>query len=172
MTARPSLQTARLTLRAPAPADWPAYHDFMMGDRARFFASSGDAGTAWRAFASELGHWQIYGIGMWAVTLTGNDAPVGIVGPFHPPHWPEKEIGWMLFDAGLEGQGIAFEAARACVDHAFDVLGWATAVSYIDPNNARSIALAEKLGAVRDDAARATKPGELVYRHPAPQVAA
>jgi RimJ/RimL family protein N-acetyltransferase len=51
--------------------------------------------------------------------------------------------------------------------HAFRDLGWTTAVSYIDPDNARSIALAERLGAVRDRGARQPvfdKPC-LVYRH-------
>ncbi|MCP4820480.1 MAG: GNAT family N-acetyltransferase, partial [Shimia sp.] len=37
--------------------------------------------------------------------------------------------------------------------------------SYIDPPNAPSIRLAEKLGAVRDDTAARPDPNDLVYRH-------
>ncbi len=79
----------------------------------------------------------------------------------------------MLCDG--EGNGIATEAARACVAHAYDTLGWDTVVSYIDPDNARSIALAERLGATLDT--QATPPTRkdpdatdaLVYRHPSPE---
>jgi RimJ/RimL family protein N-acetyltransferase len=40
-------------------------------------------------------------------------------------------------------------------------------VSYIDRNNSRSIALAERLGAVPDpDAATPDNSDDLVYRHP------
>ena len=43
--------------------------------------------------------------------------------------------------------GAAAEAAAAVRDHARTHLGWKTAVSYIDLDNARSIALARRLGA-------------------------
>ena len=65
------------------------------------------------------------------------------------------------------------EAARAVIAHAFRDLKWSTAVSYIDPNNTRSTALAERLGARPDP--QAAYPGEppiVVWRHPAPKEAA
>ena len=71
-------------MRAPEPGDWMVFHDFMMSDRADAFGSNGDLGKTWRAFASELGHWQIYGYGMWAVTLRGDSSIVGRVGELHP----------------------------------------------------------------------------------------
>ncbi len=98
------------------------------------------------------------------------DTPLGMAGPWFPEGWPEREIGWTLWAAEAEGKGYAREAAVAARDHAFRDLGWDTAVSYIDPENTRSIALAERLGARRDDAAR--HPGDepcLVYRHPKPE---
>ncbi|MEL6840832.1 MAG: GNAT family N-acetyltransferase [Pseudomonadota bacterium] len=159
------LQTERLIMRRLKADDWPIYRDFMMTDRAGFFSSSGDLGATWKTFAAELGHWEIYGAGLWAVTLRDDDAIIGLVGPWHPPHWPEKEIGWMMLSADVEGKGIAAEAAQASLTHAFDVLGWDTAVSYIDPSNARSIRLAEKLGAALDKDANSPMPGTLVYRH-------
>ncbi|MEJ6404006.1 GNAT family N-acetyltransferase [Yoonia sp. 2307UL14-13] len=160
------LQTERLILRQPTPDDWPIYRDFMMSDRARYFGSSGDLGATWKAFAAELGHWQIYGAGLWAVTLRDDDMIIGLVGPWHPPHWPEKEIGWMMLSAAHEGRGIATEAVRGSLEHAFDVLGWDTAVSYIWPDNKRSVRLAEKLGADLDQGAMGPTPETLVYRHP------
>ena len=162
-----TLQTQRLILRAPEPGDWMAFHDFMMSDRATAFDSHGNLGKTWRAFAAELGHWQVFGYGMWAVTLRGDNDCVGLVGPWTPPDWPETEIGWMMF--AHEGKGIATEAARAAITHAYDVLGWTTAVSYIAPGNTRSIKLAQKLGATHDTTATGPSADTLVYRHPVPK---
>ena len=160
-----TLQTQRLVLREPNPSDWPAFRDFMMTDRAAAFGGQGDLGKTWRTFAAELGHWQIFGHGMWAVTKRGSDTCLALVGPWTPPDWPETEIGWMVLDAKVEGTGIATEAAQAALSHAFDVLGWETAVSYIAPGNDRSIRLAEKLGARLDPAATGPTADTLVYRH-------
>ncbi len=173
MNADTMLTTARLTLRRPTADDWPAFRDFMMSDRSAVFGGHGDLGRAWRAFASELGHWAIFGYGMWAVTRHGEDHIVlGLVGPWTPPDWPETEIGWMILADNVEGSGIATEAAQAALTHAFDVLGWHTAVSYIGPGNTRSIRLAVKLGAVLDETAKAPTTNTLVYRHANPGAAA
>ena len=165
-----TLETPRLILRHPVPGDWQAFHNFMMSDRSTIFGCHRDLAKTFRSFAAELGHWEIFGHGMWAVTIRGDDAAIGLVGPWTPPDWPEPEIGWMIFSGNVEGTGIAAEAAKAAVADAFTRLGWTTVVSYIDKNNNRSIRLAEKLGAVLDTAA--TPPGMpgtiLVYRHPNP----
>lgn len=164
-----TLQTERLVLRRPVPGDWQPFYDFMMSDRAAAFGSQGDLGKSWRAFAGELGHWEIFGFGMWSVTRRGDDTALGFVGPWTPPDWPETEIGWMIFDPATEGTGIAAEAARAAIEHAWDVLGWDTMVSYIAPGNDRSARLAEKLGARLDPDATGPTPHTLVYRHPRPR---
>lgn len=52
--------------------------------------------------------------------------------------------GWIWKD--YWGQGFATEAARAFVDYARDVMGLTTLVAVIDPPNAASKAVAEKLG--------------------------
>ena len=166
------IETARLVMRPPVPADWQAFHDFMMSDRATAFGGHNNLGKAFRSFASELGHWQIKGFGMWAVTLKDDatDTARGLIGPWHPPDWPEAEIGWMMFDASLEGKGIASEAASAAVAHAYAVLGWPTVVSYVGIGNTRSARLAEKLGATLDASAAQPYPQDplWVYRHPRP----
>lgn len=57
--------------------------------------------------------------------------------------------------------------AKAARTHAFHDLGWTTAVSYIHPDNARSITLAERLGATLDPKAQTPDSDPcLVYRHP------
>ena len=168
------IRTARLTLRHPAPRDLPAFVAYFATGRSAWNGGPLTPGRAWRAFAAQLGAWQMNGFGTFAVTRTGDDRILGWVGPWFPGDWPEPEIGWSLFDRADEGQGLAAEAARAALDHAFGALGWTTAVSYIHPENRRSRALAERLGATVD-AGAATPPADvtpLVYRHPAPMGAA
>lgn len=169
----PVLTTDRLTLRAPVMADWPAWRDFVASDRSRYIGGPLDEGKAWRAFGHIAGMWALRGYGSFAFTLKGSDAPLGMTGPWYPADWPERELGWTLWTPEAEGKGYAREAAEAARAHAFHDLGWNTAVSYIDPDNARSIALAERLGAWRDDTA--AYPGDrpcLVYRHPTPEASA
>lgn len=169
-----TLSTARLTLRQPHADDWPAFWAFFQSDRSTGVGGPLPLGTAWRHFAAELGHWQIFGYGMWTVTRTGDDTAIGMIGPWTPIDWPEHEVGWMIFDASAEGTGIATEAAKAAIAHAFGTLGWDTIVSYVAPGNDRSARLAEKLGAVHDTTAPVPDryPDTIVYRHPKPQVAA
>ena len=165
------LHTERLILRRPNGTDWPAARDFFTSQRAAYVGGPYTLGTAWRQFAAEVGHWDLLGCGMWAVTRRGEDRALGLVGPWCPADWPETEIGWVIFDPKVEGTGIATEAARAAISHAWDVLGWDTIVSYIATENARSIRLAERLGAVHDPDAPQPKPDKpcLVYRHPKPR---
>ena len=166
-----TLQTQRLILREPNASDWPAFRDFYRSDRSSEVGGPKTDGHAWRHFASELGHWQIHGFGMWSVTRRGSDACVGMIGPWCPVDWPENEIGWLILDPAVEGTGIATEAARAAISHAFAALGWDTAVSYIGLTNTRSARLAEKLGARLDAQAErpAAYPEARVYRHPRPK---
>lgn len=168
------LRTERLVLRRPVPDDWEAFHAFMMSDRSTAFGSHRDLARAFRSFAAELGHWVIFGYGMWAVTRQGSDVALALIGPWTPPDWPEPEVGWMVLAPEAEGTGLATEAARAAIADAYGRLGWPTVVSYIGPENTRSIRLAEKLGAVIDPAAPQPKPEDpvLVYRHPRPMEAA
>nr|WP_245218715.1 GNAT family N-acetyltransferase [Rubellimicrobium aerolatum] len=161
-----------MTLRQPVPGDWEPFRDFMMSERAQEFGSHRNLGKAFRSFAAELGHWEIFGFGMFAVTRRGEDRAVALVGPWNPPDWPEREIGWMVLDEGAEGRGIAREAAEGALGHIWRDLRWDTVVSYVAEGNARSAALAERLGARLDPGAAAPEaPGKriLVYRHPRPE---
>ena len=170
----PVIETERLRLRGPAAADLPAFTAFYASDRSRFVGGPEDERAAWRRFAGLIGHWSLRGFGLWTVTLKDDGAALGVLGCWFPAGKPEREVMWMAFPEG-EGRGIAFEGAQAALRHAFGPLGWVTAVSYIAPDNARSIALARRLGATHDPAAAAPEnPGHPplhVYRHPAPETA-
>ncbi|WP_095588441.1 GNAT family N-acetyltransferase [Actibacterium ureilyticum] len=167
----PELETERLILRGPKAADWEADAEFRTSDRAQFVGGPFTRMVAWRNFASRWGHWAIHGYGMFTVTERGSDAALGVVGPLYPDGWTEPELGWVLYEQA-EGRGIAFEAAQAVRRYAYDVLGWTTAISYIDAANQRSRALAERLGCHAEPGA--AHPFEdadiIVYRHPKPEV--
>ncbi|MEO0402823.1 MAG: GNAT family N-acetyltransferase [Pseudomonadota bacterium] len=162
-----TLHTERLTLRAPHPRDVDAFIAFYATERAQFTGGPMTERQAWNFFGTEIGHWVMNGFGMFVVTHKGDDAPLGIVGHWYPKTWPEKEVGWVLFDAKHEGKGIAFEAARVCIDHAWTALKWDTIVSYIAHGNDASVALAKRLGAMLDVDAAQPKPDSpgYVYRH-------
>ena len=169
----PTLETERLILRAPAAEDEPAFVDFFGSDRAQYVGGPLIPLRASMLFMGEIGHWATRGFGLWTVQRKGDPEAIGMIGGFYPATWPEKELGWLLFDPDVEGQGIAFEAAIAARSYVYGTLKWETAVSYIDAENARSIALAERLGATLDR--DAPIPGHspcLVYRHPAPEALA
>lgn len=166
------LETDRLILRQPKAADFEQFKVFAAAGGLKHIYGDVTEGQIFRSFASEFGHWEMLGFGMWIVTEKGNDTAIGMVGPWFPDDWPETEIGWMIF-GNSEGKGIAYEAALAARTDAYDRLGWTTAVSYIAPENTRSIKLAERMGAILDPNARIPKEDEdepcLVYRHPAPE---
>ncbi len=172
LASTPVLETERLTLRAPQAGDWPVFRAFMAGPRSSFLrdGEAMDEAKVWRSFCHAIGMWVLRGYGAFVVTERGKEGALGLVGPWHPIEAPEREIAWSILTAEAEGKGYAFEAAVATRDHAFRDLGWTTAVSYIDAGNTRSVALAQRMGAVRDDAAPKS-PGDRnchVYRHPRP----
>lgn len=166
----PVLETERLRLRAPQGDDWPHWRAFHESERAAMVGGglNQPAGQSWRAFGHVIGHWAMRGFGMFVFTSKDDATPLGLTGPWFPDGWPEREIGWTVWAPQIEGKGYAAEAATAARAYAFDVLGWDTAVSYIRADNARSLALAERLGAVRDDSA--STPAGIIecsaYRHP------
>jgi RimJ/RimL family protein N-acetyltransferase len=82
---------------------------------------------------------------MWGVFERDGGRLVGRVGFHYPEGWPDFELGWTMGRASW-GKGYAPEAARACLDYAFEVMKRDHVISLIDPNNAASIRVAEKIG--------------------------
>jgi len=161
----PVITTERLRLRAPRTEDFALFNEIVRGPRGEHFGEM-TRESAWLDFAQMAAGWVLRGHGAWTVEpLRGGD-PLGFVLLGLDPEDPETELGYLLSEAA-EGQGYGFEAARAALGFAFEALGWCTLVSYIAPENTRSIALAERLGARRDG--ELTEPDGsvsiLVYRH-------
>lgn len=159
----PTLHTDRLILRPYLRSDFDTYAGFMGSDRALHMGGPIDREKAWTWFTNDVATWPLYGFGTLAVEMDGKLA--GGVGLVHPPHFPEAECGWFIFD-GFTGMGLAVEAGRAMLDHTFATTDLPSIVSYIGERNAASIRVAEKLGGVLDPDAKAPEDeGTLVYRH-------
>ncbi|GFE50423.1 acetyltransferase [Roseobacter cerasinus] len=162
MTTAPTLTGDGLRLRPHVIDDMEAFWAFYQSPRAAFMDRPSNRTHLWYGFASEVGSWPLTGMGGWGIEIGGQVA--GQVAITHPPHFAEPELGWFLLES-FEGKGIAFEAARLALDYARTTMTPASLVSYIHRDNARSIALAKRLGGTHDPAAKAHDADDVVYRY-------
>jgi RimJ/RimL family protein N-acetyltransferase len=162
----PTLETKRLILREWRESDLANFAAFKMNkEAARFVTSFDSIGQCWREMAYIAGHWLLRGFGMWSIELKETGENIGHCGNYYPHEWPEPEIGWAIFP-GYQQQGYAHEAAKAALRYARTELGWTTAISLIANENAASIALAKKLGAVAERPFHYRNTDCTIYRHP------
>lgn len=162
----PTLETDRLILRAPCAADAPIEADFYASEASRFVGGPRRADEAWRGLAAMIGHWALRGYGNWALEDKETGVYLGRAGLWNPHGWPGPELGWTLMP-GATGRGLATEAARAARRYAYDVLGLTRLISVIHPDNARSQAVAARLGASFDTIFDHPGHGTLhIWRHP------
>lgn len=168
LTNAPRLETGRLILRGPEPRDFEPLAEFYDDPHCEGFGGPLSRDEAWRWFAVNIGHWHIHGYGYFTIEMKDGGAPAGLSGIWNPEGWPEPELGYALFPA-FEGKGIAFEASVRARKWAYDDLGFTTLSSHIVPGNAKSEALAARLGAVYEATYANPHMGEdRIFRHPAP----
>ncbi|MCA0870752.1 GNAT family N-acetyltransferase [Seohaeicola saemankumensis] len=166
----PVIETERLILRGPHEADFEPFAAFGASDRAIWVGGPYPRLRSWGGFLATYGHWALRGYGMWMVEHRASGATAGRIGMIFNDGWDEPELGWHIFD-GFEGQGLAYEGAKAARAHAARHFGLDGVISYIDPANTRSIALARRLGATHErDGAVAGHPCH-IYRHPTAEAA-
>ena len=139
---RLEIRTPRLILRSARPDDLEAMHAVLSDPRA----------TLWW---STPPHETLDQTREWLDAMIAN-------GPDHPDFLVELDgrvIGkagfWRLPDVGYIlhpdcwGQGLASEAVGAAIDHVFRTRDLETLTADVDPDNAASIRLLERLGFVR-----------------------
>ena len=106
---------------------------------------------SWKRLLSYAGLWHHLGYGYWAVCDKSSGAFLGEVGfadfkrSFAVPVGGVPEIGW-AFRTQAQGQGYALEAVRRIVAWADGTLPHQTTYCIFDPDHARSLKLAEKVG--------------------------
>lgn len=146
---RDTLTTARLVLRRVQPDDLPVYTAYCASERSVYVRGPFSAFQAFENLATMAGHWDLRGFGRYVMVSDGQ--PIGHVGPLQIDGDALPEMTWTLWDGTAEGQGYAFEAARAVLDHLQNDCGWPKLIARVLPENAGSMRLAERLGGVQGD---------------------
>ncbi len=104
-----------------------------------------DRMEAWRNMATMIGHWHLRGFGHWAVIEKASQRFIGRIGFMNPEGWPGFELGWTLARYA-QGKGYATEGAGRALAYAFAEMDRDHVISLINPLNAASIRVAERLG--------------------------
>ena len=149
----PLLETERLILRHYRKQDF-GDHFAIVTDPEVMHYFSGPALSredGWRRFSASAGSWSLMGFGGWAVLRGSDQRLIGMVSLFNawralePKFGEEPEMGW-IFAKETHSQGIAREACEAVLSWADRALQPTAIWAIINPENAPSIRLAERLG--------------------------
>jgi RimJ/RimL family protein N-acetyltransferase len=142
----PIIETERLILRPPLAEDFEPWAALYADEEAmRHLGGPVGRSPAWRAMCAMAGAWALHGFAMFSVVERATGRWIGRLGPWRPESWPGPEVGWALSPA-VWGRGYAGEGASAAIDWAFDALDWDEVIHCIAPANAKSQAVAKKLG--------------------------
>lgn len=143
----PRISTERLVLRGYRASDFEAFAtnlaDPVVTEHLDGVVSRRNA---WRILAAGTGSWVLNGSGWWAVTLRDTGELVGTVGAFfREAPWTDLELGWTMFRRHW-GRGYASEAAGAALAWGFEAHPVPRVIAHIDPRNAASIRVSERIG--------------------------
>ena len=147
-----SVETARLLLRVPVPADAEALMtilwdpEVVQQKQVTLREPPGGLDLALKNTRDMLRQWDQRGYGQWAVTEKVTGQVIGCVGFYHPQGpWPGVDLGWVLHRSRW-GHGLATEAAAAALGWVWEQTEIDRIVSLIAPDDLRSIRIATKIG--------------------------
>ena len=150
--AEPFLTTERLELWRPTAADEPAMFAIITNPEThRYLGPMSNRADHFTRFQRGGGSWFLHGYGSFMVRLKGTPDVIGNCGVFHSyrglgEDFDDKpEAGWILA-ADQVGKGVGHEAMTAALGWFDETHGPREVVCMIAPENAPSVALAEKLG--------------------------
>ncbi|MEJ8631181.1 GNAT family N-acetyltransferase [Sphingomonas sp. I4] len=146
------IHTDRLTLRPYEAADFDAYAAMVADPVVVRHAGSPMTGEeAWMRLLRYIGHWSVFGYGLFAVLDRASGAYLGETGFMDfrrevvPRIEPLPEAAW-VFTRAAHGRGYAYEAASAAHRWMTDTHAPPATQCIISPANQGSIRLAERLG--------------------------
>lgn len=147
------VETKRLYMRETTQADYAALC-LILQDEETMKAYNGafDDSLAHDWLERQIARYKNYGFGLWALILKENDELIGQCG-LTMQRWKEREvleIGYLL-RRDCWHKGYASEAAAACKQYAFDVLGADTVCSIIRDTNIASQNVAKRNGMTIQD---------------------
>ena len=173
------IETERLLLRKPVPEDAEGVLRYAADAEVMRFlggAPEGDVGAD-AVVERWLARWDANGFGQLVVVRREDGRFVGRSGllVWDRSTWeqstirdaaePEVELGWTLVREHW-GNGYATEAARAARDWAFETVGVDRLISLVDLENARSLRVAERLGATQTETVTLKGKQTAVWVHP------
>ena len=131
------LETERLYLRELSRSDYGSLCKILQDDETMYaYNGAFSDAEAGEWLDRQLARYDEHGFGLWAVILRENDELIGQCG-LTVQQWKDREvleIGY-LFRKEYWHKGYASEAASACRDYAFDVLGMDEVCSIIRDTN-------------------------------------
>lgn len=147
------IETDRLTLSIPTIDDFEPFHAILSQPEVYRFIGAGPSPRpeSWVRFLRSVGHWSLYGYGLFAIRSKATGEYVGETGTAHferdlgTDFDPYPESAWLL-GANSHGKGYATEAAEAALRWFLQLKGQQRTVCIIDPKNVGSLRVAEKLG--------------------------
>jgi RimJ/RimL family protein N-acetyltransferase len=148
----PELRTERLLMRASRFEDYERWIGVVADPAVGAGLGKPNGLTPHEAFVDLsvlTAHWTLRGFGHWMLESLETGELVGRAGLYHPPDWPDVEVGWTVAREHW-GKGYAPEAGRRACEWAHEELGLPRILSLIHPDNAQSMRVAEKLGLKRE----------------------
>jgi len=144
------ITTKRLIIRPFTVADFEAIHAVWSDPAvmAPIPSQPYDREKSWSRLREKFRHQARHGFSKWAVAENASGTVIGECGVHYLEDGPDIELGYKLARA-YWGQGLAAEAAQACLD-------WALAerpervVAIVDPANIHSARVLGKIGMVQD----------------------
>jgi RimJ/RimL family protein N-acetyltransferase len=152
--AAPTLETARLVLRAHRMEDFPSYAAMRGDPEVMRHMGEGKPVTeeeAWASFLKFPGMWQFMGFGSWAIVEKQTTQFVGDVGfsdrrrDRGPDLRAVPEMGWSLVRTAF-GKGFATEALKAAPAWGREALGPVRVIALTSEENFASMRVTEKCG--------------------------
>ena len=147
------LETERLLLREMTQDDLHALQGILQDEETMYaYNSAFDEAETQAWLDRQLSRYAQFGFGLWAVVLKESGGMIGQCGLTMQPWRGDEvlEVGY-LFNRAFWHHGYATEAARGCMEYAFDLLGAREVCSIIRETNLPSRRVAERNGmTVRD----------------------
>lgn len=143
------IETPRLRLRRMTADD--AEFMLVLLNEPSFIRNIGDRGVrtaeAARGYIEKgaLASYEKFGYGLYAVETKDAPGPIGICGLVKRDILDTADLGYAFLPA-FWSKGFAIESAAAVVDYAAATLGMKRLAAVVNPDNASSIRLLEKLG--------------------------
>lgn len=175
---RSQIETERLLLRLPRLEDADGLLELVADDEVMRWigGEAGDRAAAVEHVERWIARWERDGVGQFVLLLDGH--AIGRTGllVWDTRTWEtasyeaagehaQTELGWALARRHW-GHGYATEAARAARDWAYGERDVERLISLIAPDNARSIRVAEKLGATPEQTIASPHGPANVWVHP------